>query len=132
MSNLPKFRTVTMMATALCLTLCILLCFAPTLIYRLFELNGSPTSDLLAKRAAMLFLGYTVLLFASRDIRAEETIKVISLTMCVTFAGLIGVGCFEYFTGTAGPGIWLAIGGEFFFIILFVAAWLNRKNNASS
>lgn len=132
MFKLLSFKIASTMAAALCGFLCLTLLLIPDLIYWLFDLVASNTSNLLAKRAAMLFLGFVTLLVMARNTRNQEVVSAVSFSMITAFAGLVVVGIYEYVAGVAGPGIWLAIAGEAFFIILFVFAWINHKNNEKS
>ena len=127
MHKIFSFELVSTLAAVLCSLLCFTLLFVPDLIYWLFELVASNSANLLAKRAAMLFLGLAVLLLATRKTQSGEVVSAVSLSMVVAFCGLIVVGCYEYISCTAGPGIWVAIVGEAFFIFMFLIAWHKFK-----
>lgn len=97
---------------------CLLL--SPGLVYWLFGIPGHPSADLLAKRAAFLFLGLAVLSFVGRDAPPSNLRQTVILSMATTVAGLICVGVYEFLAGAAGPGIWIAIIGEAVFLGLYL------------
>ena len=93
---------------------------APDLIYLLFGVAPHPTADLLAKRAAFLFLGFAVLSFLGRNAPFSSLRQAVTVAMAITIAGLMLVGMYEFFFGIAGPGIWIAIGGEALFLSFYL------------
>jgi hypothetical protein len=115
-----SFKTVSLAASALCCTLFLCLLLTPGLIYWLFGVESHATADLLAKRAAMLFLGLAVLSFLGRNAPHSSLRQAVSVAMATTMAGLILAGIYEFFMGTAGIGIWLAICGEALFLCLYL------------
>lgn len=115
-----SFKAVSLAASALCSTLFVCLLLTPDLIYWLFGVESHATADLLAKRAAMLFLGLAVLSFLGRNAPYSSLRQAVSVSMATTMAGLILAGMYEFFMGTAGIGIWSAIGGEALFLCLYL------------
>lgn len=115
-----SYKAVSIAASALCSALFACLLVAPDLIYWLFGIERHTTADLLARRAAMLFLGMAVLTFLGRNAPYSSLRQVVSVAMATTMAGLMLTGMYEFFLGTAGIGIWSAIGGEALFLGLYL------------
>jgi len=115
-----SYKAVSVAASALYSALFACLLVAPDLIYWLFDIKRHTTADLLAKRAAMLFLGLAVLTFLGRNAPYSSLRRAVSISMATTMAGLMLAGMYEFFFGTAGVGIWAAIGGEALFLSLYL------------
>ena len=115
------YKAVSLAASALYITLFACLLVAPNLIYWLFDSGSHPTADLLAKRAAMLFLGLAALSFLGRNAPSSSLRQAVTVAMATTMAGLMLTGMYEFFLGTAGFGIWFAIGGEALFLSLYLS-----------
>ena len=119
-----SYKMVSIAASALYVALFACLLIAPNLIYWLFGISGDATADLLAKRAAMLFLGLAVLAFLGRNAPPSHLRQAVSAGMAAALAGLMLTGMYEFFVGTAGGGIWVAIGGEAVFLVLYLRVML--------
>jgi hypothetical protein len=115
-----SYKAVSIAASALYSMLFACLLIAPDLIYWLFHIERHATADLLAKRAAMLFLGLAVLSFLGRNAPYSSLRQAVSVAMATTLAGLMLAGMYEFFLGIAGIGIWSAIGGEALFLSLYL------------
>lgn len=115
-----SYKVVSIAATGLYGALFVCLLVAPNLIYGLFGLAGDATADFLASRAAMLFLGLTVLSWLGRNAPHSSLRQAVTLAMATTMAGLMLTGMMEFFHGAAGVGIWFAIGGEALFLGLYL------------
>jgi len=115
-----SFRLISTLAATVCLALAITLLLAPGIIYWLFQLEGHDSADFIARRAAMMFAGLSVLAFQSRMVLDRLAQRAVSAAMVVMMAGLALLGAYEFLVGRAGPGIWLAIGTELFFALSFL------------
>ncbi len=124
------YKTVSVAASALYIALFACLLIAPDLIYWLFGIESHTTADLLAKRAAMLFLGLAVLSFLGRNAPYSSLRQAVSAAMATTMAGLMLTGMYEFFLGTAGIGIWSAIGGEALFLSLYLHVLLRDAQHS--
>ncbi len=114
---------------ALSISLGMGLVFRADLITLLFGIDDHPSADLLARRAGMLFWGWALVTFLSRDAAPSDTRQHVTLGMAAVMGGLAIVGTYELVTGSAGPGIGVAIGGE---VALTIAALVvHAKNRAS-
>lgn len=118
-----SYNFVSKLAAILCFTLFICLLLAPDLIYWVFGLVGNDVSDLMARRAATLFLGVSVIIFLSRNAPQSQLRQNLCVGLAVMMAALAAVGMFEFFRGAVGAGIWLAITTE----IAFAAAYFSMS-----
>lgn len=121
-----SYKVVSIAASALYSALFLCLLVAPDLIYWLFGIERHTTADLFAKRAAMLFLGLAVLTFLGRNAPHSSLRQAVSVAMATTMAGLMLTGMYEFFFGSAGIGIWSAIGGEALFLGLYLQVTLKN------
>ncbi len=121
-----SFRSLSTAAAVLCFLLSACLLFLPEIVYRLFAMVQTDTSDLLAKRAAMLFLGLGTVNLLIRTAPPSEARRAVSAGMAVAMAGLACMGVFEFVRGHAGPGIWFAVVIEVAFGGAFLLAWRGR------
>lgn len=103
------FKTLCMITAALSISLFAILLLYPPLIYSIFAIPGHESADLLARRAAMLFLGVAVLSWNSKGANAAQTQRAFALGTIVMMTGLAAVGLFELARGFAGLGILFAI-----------------------
>lgn len=103
------FRTVSTATACIFTALALTLIFVPGLIYWLFSIAPDTTADVIAKRAAMLFLGLSTLAFLSRSAKQHETRKIAAISISVALLGLALLGLLEFFRGTVGPGIFIAV-----------------------
>lgn len=112
MSRAPSYRLAATLCSALFALLAVILVAAPALIFWLFALEPSDGADLLSRRAAMLFVGLSLVLFWTKDHPISQTRTALSKAIALSMIGLAGLGVFEWAGGNAGPGISLAIATE--------------------
>ncbi|MGB3246265.1 MAG: hypothetical protein WBB25_17150 [Sulfitobacter sp.] len=113
------FRILSFAAAAVTGALCAVLLFVPGVIYWLFQLDSGKDTDVVSRRAAMLFLGLAVICFQSRESPDSAARRAICLGMMVSMTGLATVGLYDFMRGAVGFGIWLAISVEMFFATAF-------------
>jgi uncharacterized membrane protein len=111
------------LAFAITAALCGVLLFVPGLIYWLFGIEGGASADFIARRAAMMFAGLSVLALVTADTESEELRQAVSLSFAVMMSGLAILGLAELFRGAAGIGILLAVIVEVFFAFYYVRFW---------
>lgn len=107
------------------LFLCLLL--LPGIIHWLFGITSEPATDLMSRRAGILFLGLTIIVFQARHAEQSPLRRGISLGITVMMTAMAALGVVEYLRGQVGLGIWLAIGIEVIFAVLY-ARFLFGKN----
>lgn len=117
------FKQISSFSALLFATLGVLLFAMPSVIFWMFELQQHELGDFLARRAALLFLGLTVLCFLARNSQHHEVQRIVSVSMCVSMGAMAMLGAYEALRGYAGPGIWGAIFVEVCVSALFFRAW---------
>lgn len=103
--------------------LCATLLFLPGLIHWLVQVESGAGTDVMSNRAAILFLGLSVLAFRSRAEAPSPLRNTIDLSLGLVMAGLLVVGLYHYVTGQVSHGIWLALGVEAFFASAYLRFW---------
>ena len=114
-----SYPLVSKLASALCFTLFLCLLLAPGLIYWIFGLDGNEVSDLIARRAAMMFMGLSAMIFLSRNAEASQLRQNMCLGLAIMMGALAVIGIFEFVRGAVGLGIWLAIITEIAFSLAY-------------
>lgn len=114
-----SYRTLCGLTGAIALALALTLLLAPQVIYALFAIAPHESADFLARRAAMLFVGFAVLSFSMREAEPRSQ-RSYSVAMATTMGALAALGSFELARGFAGLGLGLAIGVELFLTAAFV------------
>ena len=117
------FEVLNRIAFVIFAALFVVLLFFPGLIYWLFALEGGPSVDFIARRAAMLFAGLSVLALITAETENDEVRQVVSLSFAVTMAALAILGLFELVRGAAGIGIPLAVAVESVFAFYYLRFW---------
>jgi len=123
-----NFRIVSLLTTALCMSLFVILFFVPQFIYWLFEVAPDETASFMLRRTALLFLGFSAASWFGRNSAVSEARQAISIGFCVVWFTLAVLGLFEYYFGSAGIGIWVAILGELVFGVLYLNIWFKSRS----
>jgi hypothetical protein len=114
-----SYPLVSKLASALCFILFICLLLAPSLIYWIFGLDGNEVSDLIARRAAMMFMGLSAIICLSRNAEPSQLRQSLCLGLAIMMGALAIIGIFEFLRGIVGVGIWLAIITEIAFALAY-------------
>lgn len=114
-----SYPLVSKLASALCFTLFVCLFLAPELIYWIFGLIGNDVSDLMARRAAMMFMGLAAIIFLSRNAEPSQLRQSLCLGLAIMMGALAIIGIFEFLRGAVGVGIWFAITTEIAFALAY-------------
>ncbi len=93
----------------------------------LFEIDGNESAYFISRRAAMLFLGFAVISYFSRNAQNTDTRQSILLGLALSMFGLAILGAFEFARGFAGVGIFLAVGTELFLAVSYGSIWLSSR-----
>ncbi len=123
------FRTLTLATSVLSSTLFLVLLLAPGLIFALFGIESATSAAFLARRAAMLFLGFAVLSYLARDAPHSIARQAIMAGVGTTMSALALLGGVELARGAAGAGSLVAIAGETAFAVANLWVW--RQHRAS-
>jgi len=123
-----KFKMVSVITAAITLTLCLVLLLAPEAIFKLFSVDENSSALFIGRRAAMLFLGISVITWLGRNSPHSESRQAICLGLAISMLSLAVLGTIEYLRGFAGLGISLAVITEAILALLYFKIWFSCKN----
>ncbi len=124
---MKKFKILSIFTSVLCFYLFCILFFFPQSFFTDMGIEGNETAYFLARRASMLMLGISVLMFFARSIPHSQARQAISLGICVTMSGFAMTGTYEFMRGFIGNNILPAIIVESSLSISFFYIWLSNK-----
>ncbi len=110
------------------LTLCLLLFFAPEMIFTLFQVQGNESAFFISRRAGMLFLGIAIFSWLGRNASNSDSRQAICVGMSISMLALAILGVFEFTRNFVGIGIFLAIITELALAIAYFHIWSSHKN----
>ena len=108
-----SFRSLSIFSTTLAAALFLTLLLMPGLVFWLFHIPAE-SAVFLSRRAAVLFLGFAILMWLVRNAENSSTRRAISLGWGTTMTALAILGTFEFIRGFVGPGIFMAAAVELF------------------
>ncbi|MCT4555825.1 MAG: hypothetical protein N4A53_14145 [Pelagimonas sp.] len=117
------YRSVSRALAGLTASLAFALLFVPGVVLWLFGLDIPAEAGFLARRAAMLFLGISIIAWLGQSAPPSELRRALCTGLAVMMGALALLGLIEFLRGMAGPGILLAIAVE----TLFCAAYLKLR-----
>jgi len=127
-----SFKDLSLIMSVIAILLFAVLLLAPNLIFILFAVEGNESAYFLARRAALLFLGYALISFAARNAQASAARQAISVGIAVAMLSLAVLGLVELSRGYAGIGILLAISAELFIGLSYLFIWNKNQARAQS
>jgi len=123
-----NFRNFALVASAVCFGLSLVLLLAPQVLLNLWGVAFSESVAVICRRASMLFLGFGVMFFLSRDAAFSVARQALLVGFGVACTALAVLGLVELNAGHVGPGIWLAAAVELVLAGACFAVW--RKSGA--
>ena len=120
---MPNYKILSSAAAILALSLSVLLAFTPQFIFWLFSVTGNDASYFISRRAAIMFLGVSILAWFGRNSRDTQLRRAVCLGMGVMMSGLAVLGIGEFIRGYVGPGIFLAVTAEIMFGVSYLYLW---------
>ncbi len=121
------FRTLSILSAALAVALFLLLLFIPGLVFWLFQIPASESAAFISRRAAVLFLGFGILMWLVRNAENSLVRRAICIGWGTTMAALAILGILEFLRGFVGVGIFFAVFIETFLGVSYLR--LARKMN---
>ncbi len=121
-----NFRLTTTLAAIVCAMLSLTLLVVPGLIFWLFQLDANVATEVMARRAGVLFFGLTILTYGLRDLPEGKPRQTVALGIGATMFLLAILGLIEFVMGRIGPGVFLAIAAELAFTALFAREAFSR------
>lgn len=127
------FSSLNKITSGLSIALSFFLLVFPEPIFYLFNVAGNDSAYFISRRAAMLFLGFAVISWLSRNAQPSATRQAISLGIAMSMFGLAILGMLEFLRDYAGGGIFMAASAELFLAVSYFSIWLSDKkgNNDS-
>jgi len=122
LTRLLTFAVVSRVASAVCIMLAGAWLLAPHILMNLWQIESNDVAMLLSRRSAALFLGMGLILWLSRNSPKSAARDAIASGLFVACAGLALLGGYEFASGRAGSGIWLAVAVEAALAAAFVTA----------
>jgi hypothetical protein len=104
-----SFRRAAIAGSSICLALAALWMDAPQFILWVWQINGTDSTLLMARRGAALFLGLAVMLWLARNAQSSLTRYALALGFLVSCAALAALGISDFVAGRAGLGILAAV-----------------------
>ena len=101
----------------------------PEPIFLLFGIEGNESAYIIARRAAILFLGLSLLSFLNRNSENSPERQSLILSLFVIMFGLVVLGGIELFRGVVGPGILLAIVTELTLSMWYMLIWYKSRRS---
>jgi len=123
-----KFKMVSVITAVIALTLCLVLLLTPEVIFMLFNIDENSSASFIGRRAAMLFLGISVITWVGRNTSHSESRQAVCLGLAISMLSLAVLGAIEYLRGFAGFGISLAVITEAIIAFLYFKIWFSCKN----
>jgi hypothetical protein len=117
------FPTLFTLITAVFGTLSVTLLLWPAVIHWLFQITSDPATDVMSRRAAMLFAGLSFIVWQARTAPDSLLRQGICFGVIVGLGGLAMIGCIELISGTVGIGITLAVIAELYLVAHLVRFW---------
>lgn len=109
-----SFRTLSILSAALSAALFLTLLFVPDLVFWLFQIPASESAAFLSRRAAILFLGFGILMWLVRNTENSPANRAICIGWGTAMTALAILGTLEFVRGFAGGGIFIAVFMEAF------------------
>ncbi|MEL7282751.1 MAG: hypothetical protein AAGK79_20540 [Pseudomonadota bacterium] len=106
--------------------LSLVLFFTPHIVPAVFDLESTVSTEIIAKRAGILFAGLAYLSFSTAVHPRSATKDRIDQAIVLLLLGLAILGAIEWMNGRVGLGVWMAIGTEILLASLLLTARAGR------
>jgi len=121
------YQIVSYLTAALYFYLFVMLLFFPGSFLNDIGIKTTESAEFLARRAAMLMLGFAVLAFFGRKTSFSPARQVMALAISVNMAGFALMGLFEFWRGFVNAGILTAVTIESILAASYFLFWLTAK-----
>ena len=125
------YQIVSWLTAALYSYLFVMLLFSPGSFLKEIGIETTASADFLARRAAMLMLGFAVLAFFGRKISYSPARQVMALAVSANMAGFAVMGLVEFGRGFANSGILTAVTIESILAVAYFLFWLAARRAES-
>ncbi|PIB60375.1 hypothetical protein [Pseudomonas sp. 2822-17] len=117
-----SFRTLATATALLCFALALIWGLRPELLLGMWGVTPSDATGLVARRSAALFLAIGIMFYRARHAPPSDTRRAMTSGFAIGCLVLAVLGVCEWFSGNAGPGIFLAVATETVLGLAFVQA----------
>lgn len=107
--------------------LSLVLLFTPHIVLVIFDLENAVSTEIIARRAAILFAGLAHLTLSTAAHPQNATRDKIDQAIALLLVALAILGAIEWMNGRVGLGVWLAIGTEILLAGLLLTAMEERQ-----
>jgi len=108
-SAVITFRHLSIVTATISAALFLIMLLCPEIMFWLFQIPATESAAFMSRRAAILFLGVSLLSWLIRDTAHCITRQSINISFATMMFGLALLGALEYIRGYAGGGISLAV-----------------------
>jgi hypothetical protein len=115
-----RFHTLAVITSLICFSLVLAWFFAPTLLTGLLGIPYTYDVGLIGRRAGALFLALGLTFYLARNVEPSPARSAIGVGMAMGCLLLAALGIFEYLSGHAGAGVWLAVVVELIVALLLL------------
>ncbi len=125
------YRNLMIVTAAVAVVLAVLYGLATGMIYLVLGIDAAgigATTDFVARRAAVLFFGFAVVLWSLRDLPPSWLRRGICQTAWLTLAAMAVLGAAEALRGFASPMIWSVVVFELVLAGGYFALWRHERN----
>lgn len=117
-----SFRTLATATALLCFVLALVWGLRPDLLLGMWGVTSSDATGLVARRSTALFLAIGVMFYRARHAPPSDTRRAMTSGFAIGCLVLAVLGVCEWFSGNAGPGIFLAVATETVLGLAFIQA----------
>ncbi len=124
-----SFQSVSIVSAGLFFTLFLCLLGVPEFVLMLLGVETHTAAEFISRRAALLFLGISILFFLGRTAPHSISRQAILMGMSCSMLALALLGSVEFIRGYAGPGIWGAVITEILLVLAYLRLWKENRGN---
>ena len=121
------YQIMSYLTAALYSYLFVMLLFFPASFLNELGIESTESADFLARRAAMLMLGFAVLVFFGRKVSDSMARQVMAIAISINMAGFAVMGLVEFGRGFANNGILTAVIIESILAVSYFLFWLAAR-----
>jgi hypothetical protein len=121
------YQIMSCLTAALYFYLFVMLLFFPGPFLNDLGIQTTESADFLARRAAMLMLGFAVLVFFGRKVSDSMARQVMAIAISINMAGFAVMGLVEFGRGFANAGILAAVIIESILAVSYFLFWLAAR-----
>lgn len=118
-----SFHQLCTLTAAIWAMLALTLLVWPAVIHWLFAIDSVASTDIMSRRAGVLFAGFATIVWMARTAPDSPLRRSICFGFSVAMGGMACLGLIEFMRGAVGIGVWLAIIVEVAFAAIYLQFW---------